>query len=154
MRPGSATVVSAGAAGERTGIDCAGLPVPSSAGRRAERGAGREGPGVPGRWFWPPGSDRTGRQAHYRDMESGAGEAASARGRRPARSGSGIPPPPSTAQGCSSIPPTALASPPIPPPPDADLSSIPSPPVTALASCSPIPPPPGIARLAPADDAV
>ena len=65
------------------------------------------------------GSDRTGRQLHYRDMESGASEAASALARRPARSGSDIPPPPSTAQGCSSIPP---------------------PPVTALASCSPIPP--------------
>ena len=44
MPPGSATVVSAGAAGERTGIDCAGLPVRSSAGRRAERGAGGKGP--------------------------------------------------------------------------------------------------------------
>jgi hypothetical protein len=40
MPPGSATVVSASAAGERTGIDCAGLPVRSSAGTRAERGAG------------------------------------------------------------------------------------------------------------------
>jgi hypothetical protein len=40
--PGSATVASASEAGERTGIDCAGLPVRSSAGKGgAGRGAGR-----------------------------------------------------------------------------------------------------------------
>src|ERR1700733_7170023 len=116
--------------------------------RREAGGAGRA------RWartgvYGRRGSDETGRQRNYRDMEmeSGASEAASALARRPARSGSDIPPPPSTAQGCSSIPPppvTALAS----------CSPIPPAPVTALASCSPIPPSPSIAHLAPADDAV
>ncbi len=102
--------------------------------------------------FWPLGSDRTGRQLHYRDMESGASQAASALARRPVRSGSDIPPPPSTAQGCSAIPPppvTALAScSPIPPAPVtalASCSAIPPAPVTALASCSAIPPPPATA---------
>lgn len=119
-------------AGERTGIDHAGPPILSSAGRRAGRGG--KGTGMRGRWFSVPGSDRTSRQAHYGDMESGAGHAAPARARRPAGSRSGIPPPPSTAQGRSSIPPpvTALAS----------CFSIPPPPPTAVASCSPMPPPP------------
>src|ERR1700751_1228053 len=99
--------------------------------------------------FCRRGSDRTGRQRHYRDMESGASEAASALARRQARSGSDIPPPPRTAQGCPAIPPppvTALAScSPIPPAPVtalASCSAIPPPPKTALASCSSIPPPP------------
>jgi hypothetical protein len=91
--------------------------------------------------------DRTGHQPHYRDMESGASEAVSARARRPARSGSDIPPPPSTALGCSSIPPPPKTE-------QASCSPIPPPPLTALASCSPIPPPPSIAHLASADDAV
>jgi cation-transporting ATPase E len=107
------------------------------------------------------GSDRAGYQSHYRDMESSTGEAVPAKARRPAGSGSNIPPPPSTAMDCSAIPPppvTALAScSPIPPAPVTALAScsrIPSRPATALASCSPIPPPPSIAHLAPADDAV
>jgi hypothetical protein len=56
MPPGWTTDASASRAGERTGIDCAGLPVWSSAGRRAQRGAGREGPGVRGRWFLAAGA--------------------------------------------------------------------------------------------------
>ena len=102
--------------------------------RAQEAGGGQRGQEGPGsaqavifrRW----GSDRTGYQSHYKDMESSAGEAGSAKARRPARPRSDIPPPPSTALGCSAIPP---------------------PPVTALASCSPIPPPPSIAHLAPAE---
>ena len=118
MPPGRTTSAPASRAAERAGPDCAGLPVRSSAGRRAQGAEGRARCAravVSGR----RGSDRTGRPLHYRDMKSGASEAASALARRPARSGSHIPPPPSTAQGCSSIPP---------------------PPVTALASCSAIPP--------------
>ena len=56
MPPGWATDAPAGRAGERTGTDCAGLPVRSNAGRRAERGAKREGPGVRGRWFLAAGA--------------------------------------------------------------------------------------------------
>jgi len=57
MPPGWKAGPSASRAGERTGIDCARLPVPNSAGRRAvrARGAEREGPGVRGRCFFPPG---------------------------------------------------------------------------------------------------
>ncbi|SRR6266700_2629770 len=60
----------------------------------------------------------------------------------PARSGSFIPPPPSTALSCSAIPPppaTALPS----------CSAIPPPPATTLPSCSAIPPPPSLAHPRP-----
>ena len=53
---GPTTGAPAGSAGERTATDCAGLPVRSSAGRRAARGAGREGPGARGRWFLAAGA--------------------------------------------------------------------------------------------------
>src|SRR5215471_15213280 len=109
---------------------------PEQAREAGEAGpGGGTGPGGEDGDFRRRGSDRAGHQPHYRDMDSGASHAASARARRPARSGSGIPPPPSTALGSSSIPPppvTALAS----------CSAIPPAPVTALASSSPIPPPP------------
>jgi hypothetical protein len=44
MPPGWTTGASASRAGERTGIDCAGLPVRSSAGRRTEGARGGKGP--------------------------------------------------------------------------------------------------------------
>src|ERR1700722_1870524 len=120
---------------------CRGCQSGKAQGRRAVRGA-RSGAGRPWRAmtvvFAAGAVTGQALQPHYRDMESGASKAASARARPPARSGSGIPPPPSTAQGCSVIPPppvTALAS----------CSAIPPPPKTALASCSPIPPPPATA---------
>ena len=58
MPPGWTGGPSAGRAGERTGIDRAGLPVRNSAGRRAVRGRGaeREGPGARGRWFFAAGA--------------------------------------------------------------------------------------------------
>jgi hypothetical protein len=98
MLPGWTAGAKAGRAAERTGIGGAGLPVRASARRRAERG-GRAAPGGRGRWLLGAGAvDRTGRRLHYREMESGASQAASAPARRPARSGSDIPPPPSIAR--------------------------------------------------------
>jgi hypothetical protein len=49
MPPGWTAGPSAGTAGERTGIDCAGLPLRDSAGKGQCGGAEREGPGVRGR---------------------------------------------------------------------------------------------------------
>ncbi|MGH3292479.1 MAG: hypothetical protein ACRDP7_11785 [Trebonia sp.] len=105
MPPGWATDASASTAGERTGINCAGLPVRSSAGQGPSEARGGKGPVCQDGDFGRRGSDRTGRQVHYRDMESSAGEAASARARRPARSGSDIPPPVTALASCSPIPP-------------------------------------------------
>src|SRR4249920_3422889 len=84
--------------------------------------------------------------AHYNGMESGQYESAGADNQ--ARSGSFIPPPPSTTLACSAIPPpprTSLSGSVIPPPPKTTLpscSAIPPPPATALPSCSAVPPPP------------
>ena len=63
-----------------------------------------------------------------------AGQYVRAMADKPLRSGSMMPPPPSTALSCSAIP----------PPPRTSLSGsvIPPPPKTALPSCSAIPPPP------------
>ena len=78
-----------------------------------------------------------------------AGQGVRARADNQARSGSMMPPPPSTALACSAIPPpprTSLSGSVIPPPPKTALTScsaIPPPPVTAL-DCSAVPPPPEV----------
>jgi len=65
-----------------------GLPVRNSAGRRQCGGAERSGKGLVREdgGFCRRGSDGTGLQPHYRNMESGASKAAAARARRPAGS--------------------------------------------------------------------
>jgi hypothetical protein len=55
MPPGWTAGLSAGRAGERTGIDCAGLPSGTAPGGGQRGGAEREGPGARGRWFFSPG---------------------------------------------------------------------------------------------------